>query len=163
MFRWDSELHGGTAGTPGPRTSRSAGLGDVDVLLTSGLDPAEVTSEPWVGRADVVDVEPPDLGRLVETWPVPRAMPTPPPLYSELAAVIGPMYDDPATPPGRIRALAQDLAPGTRVFAPPGAVGFWVARTWPTTEPGSIVVPASTVDGLTEGLAARSAVKAGRR
>jgi hypothetical protein len=160
VFRWDSAFHGGTAGLQA-RDFELAGLGEADVLLTSGLDPDEVTSQPWSGRAEVVDIPPSDLGRLAEQWPAPRGTPVRPRLYTELAAVIAPMYDDPATPPGRVHAMAQGLGEGAVVFATPGLAGYWVARTWPTTVPGSVVVPASTAPGLTERLA-RSAARAGR-
>jgi hypothetical protein len=45
--------------------------------------------------------------------------------------------------------------------APPGLVGFWVARTWPTVEPGSVIVPATTEPGRAE-RAARLAAAEGR-
>ena len=53
--------------------------------------------------------------------------------------------------------MNQSLVAGGMVFAPPGLVGFWVARTWSTTIPGSVVVPASTEPGLTERLAGAAA------
>jgi hypothetical protein len=141
VFRWDSPFHGGTAGLQA-RDFELAGLGDVDVLVTSGLDPDEVTLTPWEGRAEVVDVAPSALGDLPSWWDRPRQEPTPPPLYTELSAVVMPMYGDPSTPPARLRAMSEQLPPGATVFAPPGLLGYWVARTWPTTVPGSVVVPA---------------------
>jgi hypothetical protein len=47
------------------------------------------------------------------------------------------------------------------VVAAPGLVGFWVARTWPTVEPGSVIVPATTEPGRAE-RAAREAAAEGR-
>ena len=160
VFRWDSPYHGGTAGLQA-RDFELAGLGEVDVLVTSGLDPAEVTRRPWEGRAEVVDVDPAGLAAFGETWPHPPAAPTPPRLYTDLAAVVGPLYTDPATPAARARALSLGLAPGGVVVAPPGLVGFWVARTWPTVEPGSVIVPATTEPGRAE-CAAREAAAEGR-
>ena len=159
VFRWDSPYHGGTAGLQ-ERDFELAGLGEVDVLLTSGLDEAEVTSRPWRG-AEVIDVEPASLAALAASWPHPRRSPTRPRLYTELAAVIGPMYEEPGTPPAVIRAMSDSHEPNGMVFAPPGLVGFWVARTWPTTVPGSVVVPSSLEPGLTQRLAERAAA-AGR-
>jgi thiamine pyrophosphate-dependent acetolactate synthase large subunit-like protein len=156
VFRFDSPFHGGTAGLQA-RDFELAGLGEVDVLLTSGLDPDEVTSAPWDGRAEVRDVEPASLAELARSWPHPTARPERPRLYTELAAVVGPMYDDPATPPARVRAMSEQLPDGGVVVAPPGLVGFWVARTWPTTVPGSVVVPARDEPGLVERLAAGAA------
>lgn len=154
VFRWDSPFHGGTAGLQA-RDFELAGLGEVDVLLTSGLDPAEVTSRPWEGTAAaVVDVAPADLAE--HPWPHPPGDLARPALYTDLAAVVGPMYDDPATPPARLRAIAADSPAGALVVAPPGLAGYWVARTWSTTEPGSVVVPASPDPAV----AARIAVEA---
>jgi len=161
VFRWDSILHGGTGGLQ-ERDFELAGLGEVDTLVTSGLDPAEVTRTPWQDRAELIDVEPADLASFAASWDQPTQEPVRPRLYTELAAVIGPMYDDPATPPARIRSMSEQLPAGAVVFAPPGLVGFWVARTWPTTVVGSVVVPASAEPGLTERLA-RGSAESGRR
>ena len=150
VFRWDSPFHGGTAGLQA-RDFELAGLGGVDVLITSGLDPDEVTSTPWEGRADVIEVAPADLGDVPSWWDRPQEQPTPPRLYTELAAVVMPMYEDPSTPPARLRAMSEQLELGATVFAPPGLLGYWVARTWPTTVPGSVVVPAREGTGAPEG------------
>jgi Thiamine pyrophosphate enzyme, central domain len=160
VFRWDSPYHGGTAGLQA-RDFELAGLGEVDVLVTSGLDPAEVTSRPWEGRAEVVDVAPAGLAAFGEAWPHPPTTPSRPRLYTDLAAVVGPLYEDPATPAARARALSLGLAPAGVVVAPPGLVGFWVARTWPTVEPGSVIVPATTEPRRAE-RAAREAAAEGR-
>ena len=155
VVRWDSPLHGGTAGLQA-RDFELAGLGDVDLLLTSGLDPREVTSRPWEARStDVVDIEPAELGRV--DWTEPPGDLQRPRLYTELAAVVGPMYDDLATPPARLRTIAADSPPGALVVAPPGLAGFWVARTWSTTEPGSVVVPADPEPSFAERLAVEAA------
>jgi Thiamine pyrophosphate enzyme, central domain len=156
VFRWDSPFHGGTAGLQAG-DFELAGLGDVDLLLTSGLDPLEVTRRPWEGRASVVDVRPGTLAAYASEWSAPRAEPGRPPLYTELAAVVGPMYEDPATPPARLRAIAADATPGTLVVAPPGLAGYWVARTWSTTEPGSVVVPSSPDPTVAERIAVEAA------
>ena len=60
VFVWDDPRHFGTAGLQ-ERDFELAGLGEVDVLVTSGLDPAEVTSRPWAGRAEVIDLDPLEL------------------------------------------------------------------------------------------------------
>jgi hypothetical protein len=160
VFRWDSPFHGGTAGLQA-RDFELAGLGEVDLLVTSGLDPAEVSSRPWEGRAEVVDVDPAGLAAFAASWPHPPARPVRPRLYTDLAAVVGPLYDDPATPAARARALSLTLPEGGVVVAPPGLVGFWVARTWPTVVPGSVIVPATTQPGRAEA-AARAAAAQGR-
>lgn len=140
VFRWDDPLHFGTAGLQ-IRDFELAGLGEVEVLVTSGLDPAEVTSQPWAGRAEVIDVPPAELATVELDLP-PGALERPA-LYTELAAVIGPMYEQPGSAPARAAALAASLPEGGVVLAEPGLVGFWIARTFPTTRPGSVIVPAT--------------------
>lgn len=144
VFVWDDPRHFGTAGLQA-RDFELAGLGEIDVLVTSGLDPAEVTTRPWEGRAEVVDVAPSDLGAAAEgrTWPAGSL--ERPALYTELAAVCGPLYASTASPPPaaqRARDLAATLPGGGLVVAEPGLVGFWVARTFPTSVPDSVLVPA---------------------
>jgi hypothetical protein len=161
VFRWDDPFHGGTAGLQA-RDFELAGLGDVEMLLTAGLDPAEVTTRPWEPQAEIVDVAVPDLAAFAARWPHPPAVPARPRLYTELAAVVQPLYADPRSPAARLQVLNRSLPPGDVVFAAPGLLGFWVARTWSTTVPGSVVVPASVEPGLTGRLAAGAAA-AGRR
>lgn len=143
VFRWDDPKHFGTAGLQA-LDFELAGLGDVDVLVTSGLDPAEVTSTPWAGRAEVVDVPPADLATIDRTFP-PGTLDRPR-LYTELAAVVGPLYEQPGSPPARAAALAARLPEGGVVVADPGLVGFWIARTFPTAVAGSVMVRAGAVE-----------------
>lgn len=135
VFRWDDPLHFGTAGLQAWDFDL-AGLGEVDVLVTSGLDPDEVTSQPWEGRAEVVDVAPEALGAFRGT--LPAGCTERPMLYTALAAVVGPMYDQPDSPPARAAGLAAALPASGVVVARPGLVGFWIARTFPTERPGSV-------------------------
>ena len=146
VFPWDDPLHFGTAGLQA-RDFELAGLGEVDVLVTSGLDAAEVTSRPWEGRAEVIDVEPAALAGLERRLPAGSL--DRPPLYTELAAVVGPMYEQPGSAPARAAALSASLAEDGLVVAAPGLVGFWLARTFPTRRPGSLRITADRVSGPT--------------
>ena len=137
VVRWDDPLHFGTAGLQA-WDFELAGLGEVDVLLTSGLDPDEVTSTPWEGRAEVVDVAPADLGAYAGT--LPAGTTERPALYTELAAVVGPLYEQPGSAPARAAALAAALPADDVLIARPGLVGFWIARTFPTSRPGSVQI-----------------------
>lgn len=139
---WDDPRHFGTAGLQA-RDFELAGLGDVEVLVTSGLDPAEVTSSPWLGRSEVLDVAPDALGVAAGRFVLPEGTLERPALYTDLAAVCGPLYGVAGSAPARASALAASLPEGGLVVAEPGLVGFWVARTFPTSVPGSVVVPAS--------------------
>jgi len=145
VFVWDDAFHFGTAGLQA-RDFDLAGLGDVDLLVTSGLDDAEVTSRPWDGRAEVVDIAPSALATAAAGRTLPKGSLDRPALYTELAAVVGPLYTSTARPEPaakRAAALAASLPEGGLVVAEPGLVGFWIARTFPTSVPGSVVVPAT--------------------
>jgi hypothetical protein len=141
VFAWDDPRHHGTAGLQA-RDFELAGLAEVDVLVTSGLDDDEVTTTPWAGRAEVVDVAPTALAAAAEARSWPAGALDRPALYTELAAVCGPLYATDGTAPARAAALAASLPEGGLLVAEPGLVGFWVARTFPTSAPGSVVVPA---------------------
>jgi thiamine pyrophosphate-dependent acetolactate synthase large subunit-like protein len=143
VLRWDDPLHFGTAGLQA-RDFELAGLGDVDVLVTTGLDPAEVTTSPWAGRAEVIDVAPADLAGYAGALPPGRI--ERPALYTELAAVVGPLYEQAGSPPARAAALAASLPDDGVVVAAPGLVGFWIARTFPTARPGSVRITDDPVD-----------------
>jgi hypothetical protein len=74
-----------------------------------------------------------------------------PALYGELSAALAPLYDSEASPLTPARA-ARDLSlvrpAGALVAADPGPAGLWIARTFPTTEPGSVIVPSRRADGF---------------
>jgi hypothetical protein len=144
VFVWDDPHHFGTGGLQA-RDFELAGFGEVDVLVTTGLDPDEVTSDPWAGRAEVIDVDPLELATAAGTLSLPPGSLEQPPFYGAMSAVVGPMYESDAVPPPAARLakeLAARLPEGGVVVAEPGLVGFWVARTFPTSVAGSVVVPA---------------------
>src|SRR5207253_175730 len=81
-----------------------------------------------------------------EPLPIPRRE-----LFGKLAAVVQPLYRDEGSPlsPGRVVAdLAAAIGDGGLVVADPGPAGFWVARAFPTSELGSVLVPATVAPGL---------------
>ncbi len=134
LFRWDSPFHLGTAGLQA-RDYELAGVAEADPVLAVGIEPGE---EP---DAEVVVVAPEELdgwaGRLGRAdGPPGRSR-----LYSELAAVVGPLYELEGSPAWRARELAASLPAGGLVCVDPGQTAFWIARTFPTTEPGSVYVP----------------------
>ena len=82
---------------------------------------------------------------------MPHRPPSRPELYERIAAVVGPLYLSdrlPLTGPRAAADLAAVVPAGGLVAADPGPAGFWIARTFPTTAPGSVVVPARAVPGL---------------
>jgi thiamine pyrophosphate-dependent acetolactate synthase large subunit-like protein len=157
---WDSPHHFGTAGLQADDFVL-AGLGDVDVLVMSGLDPREVTSAPWRGRAELVDVPPAELAVAAELRAWPAGSLAKPALFTRLAEAVAPLYATPRAAAARAAALAASLPDGGLVVAEPGIVGLWVARTFPTSVPGSVVVPADP-DRTSAHRVAREAAQAGR-
>jgi len=152
IFRWDSPYHGGTVGLQ-ERDLELAGLAELDVLVTAGLDPDETPGSAFdpFGALQIQDVEPWQLAALTHAW---GATPDPPEgrtrAYTEMAAVVTPLYESTSTPLSPARAalhLSGARPTGGVIVAQPGAAGFWVARTFPTGEAGSVVVPATVESG----------------
>ena len=147
--RWDSPFHFGTAGLQA-RDFELAGLDAADVVVTSGLDPDESPLEA-LGSWVVQDVPPAQLGALCHRWPASRTLPERPPLYDTVAAVVTPLYESdgvPLTAPRAALHLSGALPERGVVVADPGRAGFWIARTFPTSFPGSVCVPATGEAGF---------------
>ncbi len=173
LVAWDDPLHGGTVGLQ-VDDAALAEIATADLVVTTGLDPAESTSlttalaTRCAAEPDaVVDVHPAHLALAAGGWPPTAGPGARPPVYDALAAVVGPMYvaevapGDPMPPPQAARALADGLPAGGLVVAPPGRTGFWVGRTFPTSVAGSVVVTTGDPAGTAEEVALRAAA-AGR-
>ena len=147
--RWDSPFHFGTAGLQA-RDFELAGLDSADVVVTSGLDADESPVEA-LGSWVVQDVPPAQLGALCHRWPASRTLPERPPLYDTIATVVTPLYESdrvPLTAPRAALHLSGALPERGVVVADPGRAGFWIARTFPTSFPGSVCVPATGEAGF---------------
>ena len=158
LFRWDSPYHLGTAGLQlhdfalaglapdRPILAVGVGLDEcpVPILRDAGLSP----DGPWpVTRVATDRLE--SLGDLV------RAPHDGPPvlgdLYQRLSAVAQPLYlveDVPLNPARAAADIGESLPEGGVVSLEPGTAGWWVARTLPTTQLGSVRVPAAGRPGL---------------
>lgn len=147
--RWDSPFHFGTAGLQA-RDFELAGLGEADVLITSGLDPHESPVDA-LGNWVIQDVHPRQLVALCHRWPPSRTPPVRPALYDSIAEVVVPRYESaqvPLTGPRASLHLSGALPERGVVVADPGPAGFWIARTFPTSHPGSVCVPATGGSGF---------------
>lgn len=147
VFRWDDPRHAGTVGLQALDLVL-AGIDTADVVITSGLDPAELGDD--LDGLTVQDVDPANLMSMAAHW-VRRAPAARPALYDALAAVTVPAYEDASVPLSAPRAalhLSGAVLDGGIVVADPGLVGFWVARTFPTAKAGSVIVPALHCDGF---------------
>jgi len=157
VFDWQSPHHAGTAGLQ-ERDFELCGFEDVDLIIAVGVDPEESPRHRWA-LAPVVDVDPVALAPLAAAWDRPPDTPERPEIYTAMSAVVMPMFEQPGTPPHAVAQLKAALPPGGIAIADPGPAGFWVARTFPTSELGSVVVPAT----IAPGFAAAAAVVAGLR
>jgi hypothetical protein len=149
VFRWDSPYHYGTAGLQ-LRDFELAGVTSADLVITTGLDPLESPAERFA-LTQVLEVDPRALGALALRWTEPKPLGDRPRLYTELAAALSDRYASEQVPLSPARACADVAAVrprGALVAADPGPAGLWLARAYPTDEPGSVVVPASNVRGF---------------
>jgi thiamine pyrophosphate-dependent acetolactate synthase large subunit-like protein len=150
VFAWYDPVHFGTAGLQRDDV-RLMGLDEVDLVVATGLDPDELPVDA-LGDALVQEVEPWQLAALTHRWTTTAATPeAKPALFAELSAVVGPMYESDSVPLAPARAalhLAGARPEGGVVVADPGVAGFWLARTYPTREAGSVVVPATSQPGF---------------
>jgi len=146
VFPWDDPHHLGTIGLQA-RDFELAGLGDADLIITTGLDPAEAPPARW-RLAPWVEIPParlPEAASWFGDRPPDRSVEAlaKPPLWDLVAGVTQAGWANeslPLRPSRATRALAQAVGPDGLVVADPGVAGFWVARTFPTTTVGSVFV-----------------------
>jgi hypothetical protein len=149
--RWDSPFHAGVGGLQGADLALG-GLDDADVVIASGLDPAEV-GDDRLARLVLQVVPPRQLGALCRGWtPVAAAdLADRPSVRRSLDPWLTPLLESDAVPLTGARAalhLAGALPDRGIAVADPGPAGFWVARAFPTSHPGSVCVPATVEPGF---------------
>lgn len=145
VFDWRSRHHLATAGLQA-RDFELGGLADADLIVATGVDPAEAPAHRWRHLAPVVEVAPGALDPLAGRWSRPPADIAVPPLRAALGRVTQEGWASSATPLAPslvIRHYAEVVGPGGLVAADPGVAGYWVARTFATTGVGTVHVPAS--------------------
>jgi hypothetical protein len=158
LFRWDSPYHLGTAGL------------QLHDFALAGLAPDRPVLAVGVGSDECPDAILRDAGIAPDgAWPVTRvaierlgvldglvhaAREGPPvlgELYHRLSAIAQPLYrveDVPLNPARAASDVAESLPEGGVVTLEPSTAGWWVARTLPTTQLGSVRVPAAGRPGL---------------
>jgi thiamine pyrophosphate-dependent acetolactate synthase large subunit-like protein len=160
VFTWDSPHHMGTCGLQA-RDFELLGFGRYDAIVATGIDPNESAPEQF-GLAPVVEIPPRELARLAAQVPPATAPTLSNELYARLSKVAQPGYVDDRVPLHPARAVADLRATFTAhsvITADPGWAGLWVARTFPTTEPGTVVVPAIATPGIAAALALVAALR----
>jgi hypothetical protein len=145
VFDWRSRHHLATVGLQA-RDFELGGLATADLVVTTGLDPAEAPADRWRSSVPVVDVPPGALDPLAARWWRPRGEIAVPPLRAGLARVTQEGWassGSPLAPSLVTRHYGQVCGAGGLVAADPGIAGYWVARTFATTELGGAQVPAA--------------------
>ncbi len=152
LFAWDSEYHMGTVGLQARDFELS--FGACDVVIATGIDRNESRPAMPAG-VRVTHVDPQQLEYL-SVHVARRESVATTPLFDAISKIAQPGYSDERFPfhPARIVArLREQLPVGGLLAADPGTVGLWIARTFPTTELGSIVVPATGGPGIAAAIA----------
>ncbi len=154
VLPWDSPHHMGTCGLQA-RDFELLGFASYDAILATGIDVDESPRERFE-LAPVVEVPPGQLGHLAQRMRPASEPIRPNDLYTRLSAIAQPGFVDQRVPLHPARAVADvraALPAGGIVTADPGVAGVWVARTFPTTEPGTVLVPATVARGAAAALA----------
>src|SRR6266508_1683927 len=154
VLPWDSPHHMGTCGLQA-HDFELLDFASYDAIIATGTDLAESPEERFA-LAPIVDVPPRALGRLADRVAAATEPIRPNELYTRLSAVAQPGYTDDRVPlhPARAVADVRAAAPvGGVIIGDPGVAGLWAARTFPTTDPGTIVVPAIAAPGMAAALA----------
>lgn len=149
VFDWRSRYHFATIGLQADDFVLS-GLEEADLIIATGLDPAESPEEQW-RLAPALTVPPAGLAPLAERCGSDRRTITMPPLRARLAEVTqrGWSVDASPLPPSRATMhYGECVAAGALVAADAGHAGFWVARTLGTTRLGAVIVPSTPSPGL---------------
>ncbi len=150
VFDWRSRHHLATVGLQ-EHDFILGGIGDVDLVVATGLDPLESPDGRW-DLAPTLHVDPGGLAPLAERCGPQRLLPAAMPiLRTRLADVTqrGWTIERSPLPPSRVtKHYAEYLAAGGLVAADAGIAGFWVARTFATTRLGAAIVPSAPNPGF---------------
>jgi thiamine pyrophosphate-dependent acetolactate synthase large subunit-like protein len=144
VYDWRSRHHLATAGLQA-FDFELGGLAAADLIVATGVDPLEAPDGRWQ-LAPVVTVEPGALDAVSEHWRRADVEMSMPALRARLGEVAqeGWRATGAPLPPSRVTlTYASAFASGGMVAADPGTGGYWVARTFTTTELGGAIVPAS--------------------
>jgi len=147
--RWDSPFHFGTLGLQ-QRDAECTGLDQAEIVILSGVDPDETPAKLLDGLV-TQEVPPTQLHALSTGWTASQEMPLRAAMYEQLRGVITEMYESetvPLTPPRAALHLAGMLPEQGTLIADPGAAGFWLARSFPTSFPGNLCIPAKFTPGF---------------
>jgi hypothetical protein len=160
VFDWRSRHHLATIGLQADDFVLS-GLDQVDLIIATGLDPAESPEQRWK-LAPALTIPPGGLARFAEGCQPGRRTPFMPPLRALLAGVTqrGWAVESAPLPPSRVtKHYAECLTAGALIAADAGTAGFWVARTLGTTRLGAVIVPSRPWPGFAAACATVSLIR----
>jgi hypothetical protein len=149
VFDWRSRHHLATIGLQ-ERDFELGGLADADLVVATGLDADEAPDRLWQ-TAPFVTLAPAELGPAAEAIDLPHRQIPEPPIRTGLARVTQDGWSRESGPlsPSRVTLhYSQCLAGGGLVATDAGVSGYWVARTFSTTELGATSVPSRAVPGF---------------
>jgi hypothetical protein len=149
VFHWRSRHHLATVGLQADDFTLG-GLGDVDLIIGTGLDQGESPDDRWRLAPSFI-VPPGALAPLAELCTAAGAEIVVPPLRNRLAGVTQRGWEVARSPlpPTRVTLhYGECVSAGTLVAADAGTAGFWVARTLGTTRLGGVIVPSSPLPGF---------------
>jgi Thiamine pyrophosphate enzyme, central domain len=150
VFDWRSQHHLATIGLQADDFVLS-GLAEADLIIATGLDPAESPEERW-RLAPSLTIPPAGLAPLAERCGSrSRTQTNMVPLRARLAEVTQRGWSveaSPLPPSAATMHYAEYVAAGALVAADAGTAGFWVARTLGTTRLGAVVVPSIPSPGF---------------
>jgi hypothetical protein len=149
VFDWRSRHHLATVGLQ-ERDFELGGLGEVDLIIATGLDPLEAPDARWE-LAPALRVAPGALAQLAENAGDMRRSPAMPPVRALLAQVTqrGWTKEEAPLSPSRVTMnYAECLGTDGLLAADAGTAGFWVARTFGTTRLGAVIVPSAPTPGF---------------
>ncbi|MGI8663415.1 MAG: hypothetical protein ACR2LQ_09435 [Acidimicrobiales bacterium] len=150
VFDWRSHHHLATIGLQ-QRDFELGGLAAADLIIATGTDEAEASAARWQ-LAPHIELAPDQLGAAAELLERPHSIPQAPPLRTGLAAVTQAGWTAMGTPLAPTRATLGYAtvigSVGGMVAGDPGWAGYWIARTFATTEPGAAIVPAAPMQGF---------------
>ena len=159
LFQWDNPAHLGTIGLQRDDLVL-AQLNQADEVLMLGMDEAEIPRALLMALGVTWrDVNTNEISAL--QIDIRETVITRPALYGALAAVCQPMYTQDTMPMNPARAaadLATYMPENAFVTADANICGFWLGRTFPTRQLGSVLLPTNP----TPGFAATAALTAAR-
>jgi hypothetical protein len=123
-----------------------SGLDDAELVITAGVDPTEAV-DLLPDTAQVLDLEPWQLGLMASHWPDPTSTASGSTLTRGVAALADRLRSADGGPARAAVDVLDAARPGALVAADAGPAGLWVARGLAASA-ATVVVPALPAEGF---------------